>query len=93
MQNRESLFKYQSCIYNVQSNSDVKHSGMKMRWNNKTISSLNLINGISSTYEINGILRQYNYWSDPKLGLGIVLIRILQCICHACKTIFSLSWY
>ena len=34
MKNMESLFKYQSLIYNVQSNSDVNHSGMKMRWNN-----------------------------------------------------------
>ena len=30
MQDRESLFKYQSHIYNVQRNYDVKHRGMKM---------------------------------------------------------------
>ena len=33
--NRESLFKNQSLIYNVQRNSDVNYRGMKMRWNNK----------------------------------------------------------
>ena len=31
MQKRESLFKYQSRIYNFQSNSDVNHRGKKMR--------------------------------------------------------------
>ena len=35
MQNIESLFKYQSRIYNVQSNYDVNHRCMKMRCNNK----------------------------------------------------------
>ena len=45
MQKRESLFKYQSSIYNVQKNSDVNHRGMKIRRNNKLFPSLNLING------------------------------------------------
>ena len=34
MQKRESLLKYQSCIYNMQRKSDVNHRGMKMRWIN-----------------------------------------------------------
>ena len=35
VQNRESLFKYQPCIYSVQRNSDVNHRDMKIRLNNK----------------------------------------------------------
>ena len=35
MQNGESLFKYQLCIYNVQSKSDVNQRSIKMRWDNK----------------------------------------------------------
>ena len=35
IQNRESLLKYQSRIYNVKINYDVNHRGMKMRWNDK----------------------------------------------------------
>ena len=31
MQNRESIFKYKSCFYNVQRNNDVKHRGIKLR--------------------------------------------------------------
>ena len=38
VQNRESAFKYQSGLYNVQRNSDVNHRGMKIRWNKKTFS-------------------------------------------------------
>ena len=34
IKNRESLFKYQSRIYNAQRNSGVNHWGTKMRWNN-----------------------------------------------------------
>ena len=43
MQERESLFKYQSRVYSVQSNYDVDHRGMKMQWDNKMFSSLNVI--------------------------------------------------
>ena len=50
MQKRQSQFKYQSRIYNDQSNSDVDHRGMKMRWNNKKCPSLNSINGKTSPY-------------------------------------------
>ena len=39
-----SLFKYQSCVYNVQSNSDVGDKGMKMIRKNKLFTSLNSIN-------------------------------------------------
>ena len=34
MKNRESLFKYQSRIYNFQRNPGVNHRGMKMIWKN-----------------------------------------------------------
>ena len=35
MQKRQTQFKYQPRIYNVQKNSNVDHRGMKMRCNNK----------------------------------------------------------
>ena len=92
MKNRESLFKYQSCIYNVQSNYDVNHRGMKMRWNN-IFSSLNVINGKTLLYGSKVIIRHYHYRSDPKLGPGIVAIRRIPCSCHACTTILYLPWY
>ena len=68
MQGTESLFKYQSLIYNVQRNSDVNHRVMKMRCNNKKCPSLNVIDGKTSTYGSKGVLRNYYYLSDPKLG-------------------------
>ena len=83
MKEIQSQFKYQSHIYNVQSNSDVNHKGMIMRWNNKLFPSLNVINGETSPYTSKGILRNYHYWSDPKLGSGIVEIIIIPCSCHA----------
>ena len=92
MKNMESLFKYQSHIYNVQMNSGVNHRGVKMRWNNKLFPSLNVINVETSPYGSKGILRHNHYWSDPKLGPGIVAIIIIPCSCHACTTILSLSW-
>ena len=38
MQKRQSKFKYQSLIYNVQRNSDFDHRGMKIICNNKLFS-------------------------------------------------------
>ena len=35
IQKIESIFKYQSHIYNFQIKYDVNHRGLKMRWNNK----------------------------------------------------------
>ena len=61
MKKRESLFKYQSRIYNVQRKYDVNHRGMKMRWNNKNFQSLNVINGKMLPYGSKGIIRHYNY--------------------------------
>ena len=61
MKNRESLFKYQSRIYNVQRKSDVNHTGMKMKWKNILFPSLNVINGKSSTYGSKSILIHYHY--------------------------------
>ena len=61
-----------------------------MIWRNKLFPSLNVINGKKSPYGSKGILIHYNYWSDPKLVLGIVEIRIISCIFHACTKIFSI---
>ena len=38
IESRESLFKYQSHVYNIQRNSDVNYRGTKMWWNNKHFS-------------------------------------------------------
>ena len=38
MQNRESLFKYQSCVYSFQRKSYINHKVMEIRWNNKLFS-------------------------------------------------------
>ena len=65
---------------------------MKMRWNKKLIPSLNCIDGKSSPYGSKGVLRHYHYWSDPKLGPGVVEIRINTCSCHSCTKILSLPW-
>ena len=61
MQHRESLFKYQSRLNNVQRNDDVNHIGIKLRWNNKIFPLLNVINRKSAPYVIKGVLRHYNY--------------------------------
>ena len=92
MKNRESLFKYQSCICNVQRNSDVNHRGMKIIRNNENFPLLNVINGKTSTFGIMGILRHYHYWSDPKFGPGIVEMRRIPHNFHARTTISSISW-
>ena len=92
MKKRESLFKYQSRIYNVQRNSDVIHRAIKMTFKNKLFPSLNVIKGKILPNGSKGILRHYHYRSDPKLGPGIVAVRKIPCSCHACTYILSLSW-
>ena len=92
MKNRESPFKYQSCIYIVRIISDDNHRGMKMRCNNKLFPSLNVINGKTSPNESKGILRYSHYRSYPKLCPGLAAIRKIPCSCHTCKTILSLFW-
>ena len=64
-----------------------------MIWNNKIFSSLNVNNWKTPPYAIKGILRHYHYWSDPKLGSGIVTTIRIPCICHDWTAILSLSWY
>ena len=65
---------------------------MEIIWNNTLFPSLNVIYGKTSPYGSKGILRYYHYRSNPKLGSGIVAIRIIPFNCHACTTILSLSW-
>ena len=48
---------------------------MKIRGNNNFFPSLNVINGKTSPYVSKGILRNFNYRSDPKLVMSIVEIR------------------
>ena len=57
----------------------------------QTFPPLNIINGKTSPYGSKVILRHYHYQSDPKLGTGVVEIRIIPCSCHACTTLLSLS--
>ena len=58
-----------------------------MRWNNKIFALLNVINGKILLFASKGILRHYHYWSDPKLGPGIVGIRIIPCSFHDCTCV------
>ena len=37
-------------------------------------------------------IRQYHYQSDPELGPGSVVIRIIPFNCNAWTTVLSLSW-
>ena len=37
--------------------------------------SLNVIKGEILPYGSKGIIRRYNYWSDPKLSPGIVVMK------------------
>ena len=55
--------------------------------------SLNVINGKSSTYGSNGVLKNSHSSSDPKLGPGTVATIIITCSCHTCKRVLSLYWY
>ena len=63
-----------------------------MRWRNKLFPSLNAINGKTFPYASKGILRHNHYQSGPKLGPGIVSIRIIPFGCDACTYILYLSW-
>ena len=92
MKKIQSQFKYQSHIYNVQSNADVNHRAMKIRRNNKLFPSLNVINCKTWPYASKGIQLHYHCRSGSKLGPGIVVIRRITCSCHACIDILSLSW-
>ena len=65
---------------------------MKIRCNIKLFTSLNVIIGKTSSYTSKGILRNYHYWSDPKLGPGFIPNRSIPFSCHACTTILSIHW-
>ena len=93
MKNGESLFQYQSRFYNVQINYYVNHRGLKLRQNNKLFPSFNAVDRKSPPYGSKGVLRNSHYRSDPKLGPGIVSLRIIPCRCHYSITQLSLTWY
>ena len=65
---------------------------MEFWWDNKLFPYLNSINGKTSPYYRNGVLRHFHYRSDPKLGPGIVYLRIITCSCHYCITQLYLTW-
>ena len=54
-------------------------------------SPLYVIKGKNLPHGSKEVLRHYNYCSDPKLGPGIVKIRIIPYNCHSCTTILFLS--
>ena len=92
MKKIESIFKYQSGFYSIQSNNDVNHRGVKLQHNNKLFPSFNAINGKSTKYRSKGVLRHYHYRSDPKIGPGIFAIIIITCSFHACTTKLYINW-
>ena len=65
---------------------------MKIRCNNKRFTELKFNNIKKSSYGKKGIIINYNYHPDPKLGVDIVGIRKIPCSCDAFTTILSLSW-
>ena len=58
----------------------------------QTFPSLNVINGEILPYGSKGILSNYHYRSDTKLGPGIVEMIRISCSFHACTTILDLYW-
>ena len=91
MKKRESLFKYQSRIYNGQRKSDVNHRGVKMRFTNKIFPSFNFIKAKISSYGSKRVIRHHHYHIDPKLDPCIVAIISTPCSFHVWTTILSLS--
>ena len=63
---------------------------MQLRRKNKLFPSLNTIIGKTASYGSKGVLRQYNYRSDPNLCLSIVALGRTPCVCRACITKLSL---
>ena len=55
-------------------------------------SFLNTLNCRILPYGSKIIVRNHQYWSNPKLGPGIFEIRIITCSCHACTAILYISW-
>ena len=53
---------------------------------------MNALNGKTAPYKSKGVLRRYNYRSDPKLAQKFVDIRMITCSCHTCTTTLCLSW-
>ena len=63
-----------------------------MWYNKKLFPSLKVINGKLFTDGSKGILRHYHYPLDTNLGPGVILIKIIPWICHACTKMLSLYW-
>ena len=64
------------------------------KWDGKKLFPwMNVIKGKILPFGIKEILRHYYYRSDPKLGPGIVSIRIIRGIFDSWTPISSLYWY
>ena len=66
---------------------------MNLLWNEILFQLLNVINGKTGPYGSKVVLRHYHYWSDPKLGLVVVVLRIIPCSCDGYTTQLSLPYY
>ena len=78
--------KYDSFLYNIQINHYVKNKGIKLIQNNKKFPPQNFINGKQSPYGIKGVIINYNYRENKKLGQRVVAVRIITWSGHAYQT-------
>ena len=89
---RDNHYSNINYVYNVKWNDDVNHRGMKLRWNNEVFSSLNVVNWKPAPYRRKGVIKQYNYRSDTKLGPGSFAITRIPCSCNVCTKKLYISW-
>ena len=58
---REYKSKFDSRLYSIQNNDDVKQRGVKLQGNKKLFPSLSVLIGEIDQYIIKGVIRSYRY--------------------------------
>ena len=78
--------------YHVQDNSDVAHQDMRMYFNTNQFPLLLFCGPYSKPHGSRGMSSHYHLLFDPKLGMGVCAIQLVQCACVFCTSILDKTW-
>ena len=78
--------------YHVQDNADVAHKDMKLYCNTNQFPELPYFNPHSKPHDARGLSKHYHLSFDPKIGMGICVIRRIPCDCVTCTSMLYKPW-
>ena len=84
--------KWTEIKYHVQDNAAVELKDVKMYCNTDKFPALPFCVPHSKPHGARGMSKNYHLHFDPKLGMGVCVIRRIPCVCVACTSMLYKPW-